>query len=142
MKARAFRVAPGRRMAGKAVAVSPPRWPLALDLGRAGTPLAVVLLAGRGDRVQVCSIDADADLVVIGEADNLVDACRWCRLRNLRVCTGFGDLVEGLKSGAFVGWLPGAFVEDDGRRQWVVEAVPFVGYPRLAVSNRWRSLDD
>lgn len=114
-----------KRKRERAVKVEGPRWPLAWELARFGTPIGVVLVpVGDG----LCCA------VTVGVAGELIELrrlpshflVRWCLNRHLRLHHTLAELVQAQLAGRELGWMPGRVVEVKAGRSWLVAGVPFV----------------
>ena len=117
------RVPIGRKPGGQA-RPEPPRWPLALELARAGRPIGVVLLPVEGDLWAAVTTDVDGVLVELRRLRKSY-LIRWCLNRHLRIHHRLGTLVDAQLAGRELGWVPGLIIEYKRRSAFVVTASVF-----------------
>lgn len=105
------------RARGRAVKERGPRWPVAYDLARMGTPIGAWLLGVPPVGAWlVLVVSWTGEVLELRRLSSSARAVRWCLDRHLRVHHTLGALTEAMVSGQVVGWLPDRIFEADGQQ--------------------------
>lgn len=115
-------------------------WPIALQLAASGTPIGVLLFRNEPEgRYSVVTVDADGLMVLLADRpfgrfmgrqfwrSQAWPAVRWCHERHLRIFWSLGGLLDAMRKGEALGWVPDRIVEHKHGRTFIPVAVPFVG---------------